>query len=99
MSDETTISRDDKVMRFPRAISGPQPSRIAHRFVLASGNWPPTTGVKSLRLNNLRISLMDSRFCREFLSKSLIPGDGLGGRDKQLDNSPISKWENHEDRS
>jgi len=37
---------------------------------------------------------MDSRFCREFLSKLLIPGDGLGGRGKQLDNSPISKWEN-----
>src|SRR5271157_2971682 len=89
IEDATTTSGDGNAMRHGSAISGRQSARATGRAALTAGCWLPTTGVNPLRLNNLRISLMDSRFCREFLSKSLIPGDGRGGRDKQLDNSPI----------
>ena len=73
-------------MTIKSAIRGRQSARATVQTALTAGCWLPTTGVNPLRLNNLRISLMDSRFCREFLSKSLIPGDGLGGRDKQAVN-------------
>jgi len=41
MSNVTTFSEDDNAMRLRRAINGRQSARIARRFVLPTGAWPP----------------------------------------------------------